>query len=130
MAKRARDKKDRKTKKVKSPPADDLRGRLDESGKIRASAVKKKVYEKDIARLHVELIKLQEWIKAPVVLPALRPPPPGGGRDDPVRSQLVQPGRGPYDDLTPEPIQLPPRQKDKGYIRPPMGDQNFVPEKY
>jgi polyphosphate kinase 2 len=36
----------------------------------------------------------------------------------------------PYEDLTPEPIQLPPRQKDKGYVRPPMGDQTFVPEKY
>jgi polyphosphate kinase 2 (PPK2 family) len=36
----------------------------------------------------------------------------------------------PHEDLTPEPIQLPPRQKERGYIRPPMGDQNFVPEKY
>jgi hypothetical protein len=36
----------------------------------------------------------------------------------------------PYQDLTPEPIRLPPRQEDKGYVRPPMGDQTFVPEKY
>jgi polyphosphate kinase 2 len=36
----------------------------------------------------------------------------------------------PYEDLTPEPIRLPPRQKDKGYVRPPMGDQTFVPEEY
>ena len=36
----------------------------------------------------------------------------------------------PYKDLTPEPIELPGRQKDKGYVRPPLGDQNFVPEKY
>ena len=36
----------------------------------------------------------------------------------------------PYEDLTPEPIQLPGRQKDKGYVRPPMGDQTIVPEKY
>jgi polyphosphate kinase 2 len=35
-----------------------------------------------------------------------------------------------YKDLTPEPIRLPPRQKDKGYVRPPMGDQTFVPERY
>jgi polyphosphate kinase 2 len=35
-----------------------------------------------------------------------------------------------YQDLTPEPINLPPRQKDKGYIRPPISDQTFVPEKY
>jgi polyphosphate kinase 2 len=36
----------------------------------------------------------------------------------------------PYEDLTPEPISLPPRQKEKGYIRPPMTDQTFVPEVY
>jgi polyphosphate kinase len=36
----------------------------------------------------------------------------------------------PYKDLTPPPIKLPPRQKDKGYIRPPMSDQTFVPEVY
>jgi polyphosphate kinase len=36
----------------------------------------------------------------------------------------------PYEDLTPEPIELPPRQSDIGYIRPPMSDQTFVPEVY
>ena len=36
----------------------------------------------------------------------------------------------PYKDLTPEPIKLPPRQKDKGYIRPPITDQTFVSEVY
>jgi len=36
----------------------------------------------------------------------------------------------PYDDLTPEPIELPPRQDDCGYIRPPVTDQTFVPEVY
>jgi polyphosphate kinase 2 len=36
----------------------------------------------------------------------------------------------PYKDLTPEPIKLPPRQKNKGYIRPPMESQTFVPEVY
>ncbi len=36
----------------------------------------------------------------------------------------------PYEDLTPEPIVLPPRQNDLGYIRPPITDQTFVPEKY
>ena len=35
-----------------------------------------------------------------------------------------------YKDLTPEPIKLPVRQKDKGYIRPPLSDQNFIPEVY
>ena len=36
----------------------------------------------------------------------------------------------PYKDLTPEPIELPPRQKRKGYVRPPITDQHFVPEVY
>ena len=36
----------------------------------------------------------------------------------------------PYEDLTPQPIALPPRQDDIGYIRPPITDQTFVPEYY
>ncbi|MDM8519056.1 polyphosphate kinase 2 [Anaerolineales bacterium HSG6] len=36
----------------------------------------------------------------------------------------------PYEDLTPDPIKLPPRQEDAGYIRPPIGDQTFVPDGY
>jgi polyphosphate kinase 2 len=36
----------------------------------------------------------------------------------------------PYEDLTPEPIKLPPRHDDIAYVRPPMSDQTFVPEKY
>ena len=36
----------------------------------------------------------------------------------------------PYKDLTPEPIALPPRQDDVGYVRPPFTDQTFVPEVY
>jgi polyphosphate kinase 2 len=36
----------------------------------------------------------------------------------------------PYEDLTPEPIELPPRQEDSGYVRPPITDQTFVPEVY
>jgi polyphosphate kinase 2 len=36
----------------------------------------------------------------------------------------------PYRDLTPKPIELPPRQDDKGYVRPPMSDQNMVPDYY
>ena len=34
----------------------------------------------------------------------------------------------PYKDLTPEPIELPPRQQAGGYVRPPVTDQTFVPE--
>jgi polyphosphate kinase len=36
----------------------------------------------------------------------------------------------PYEDLTPEPIVLPPRQSDGNYVRPPITDQTFVPEVY
>lgn len=35
-----------------------------------------------------------------------------------------------YQDLTPEPIELPPRQEEIGYVRPPLSDQNFIPEIY
>jgi len=35
-----------------------------------------------------------------------------------------------YEDLTPEPIVLPPRQSEVGYVRPPISDQTFIPEVY
>ena len=34
----------------------------------------------------------------------------------------------PYEDTTPEKIELPPLQPDGGYVRPPITDQTFVPE--
>jgi len=33
-----------------------------------------------------------------------------------------------YEDITPPPLVLPPRQEDPGYIRPPINEQTFVPE--
>jgi len=36
----------------------------------------------------------------------------------------------PYEDLTPEKVELPPRQVNPGYVRPPFEDQTFVPEIY
>ncbi len=33
----------------------------------------------------------------------------------------------PYEDLTPEPIELEDRPEQRGYVRPPMEDQTFVP---
>ncbi|CAN5601201.1 polyphosphate kinase 2 [soil metagenome] len=36
----------------------------------------------------------------------------------------------PYRDLTPDPIALPPREPDSGYVRPPIADQTFVPDVY
>ena len=36
----------------------------------------------------------------------------------------------PYEDRTLGSIELPPRQEDHGYIRPPLSEQTFVPENY
>ena len=36
----------------------------------------------------------------------------------------------PYEDLTPDPIALPPRQENEDYERPPIESQTFVPERY
>ena len=36
----------------------------------------------------------------------------------------------PYEDLTPAPFDLPPRKIDQGYVRPPLEDQNIVPQVY
>jgi len=36
----------------------------------------------------------------------------------------------PYEDLTPKPIKLPPLKHNTAYVRPPVTDQTFVPEKY
>jgi polyphosphate kinase 2 len=36
----------------------------------------------------------------------------------------------PYQDLTPEPIELPPRRDHGKYVRPPITDQTFVPARY
>jgi polyphosphate kinase 2 (PPK2 family) len=35
----------------------------------------------------------------------------------------------PYNDLTPEPLPLPPLKKSN-YVRPPIHEQNFIPEVY
>jgi polyphosphate kinase 2 len=36
----------------------------------------------------------------------------------------------PYEDFTPDPIELPPVPDASGYVRPPITDQTFVPEVY
>ena len=36
----------------------------------------------------------------------------------------------PYEDLTPDPIEIPERQQDPGYRRPPIANQNWVPAIY
>ena len=36
----------------------------------------------------------------------------------------------PYDDILPEPIELPHREYQTGYVRPPFEEQTFVPEVY
>ncbi len=35
-----------------------------------------------------------------------------------------------YKDLTPESLELPPRKKSSGYVRPPISEQTFIPEVY
>jgi polyphosphate kinase 2 len=36
----------------------------------------------------------------------------------------------PYEDVLPPPLELPERRSDSGYVRPPITDQTFVPERY
>lgn len=36
----------------------------------------------------------------------------------------------PYEDNTQPPVELPPRPKQSGYVRPPMSEQTFVPDYY
>lgn len=36
----------------------------------------------------------------------------------------------PYEDLTPEPIELPKREEAADYVRPYLSEQNFIPDKY
>lgn len=36
----------------------------------------------------------------------------------------------PYEDLTPDPVELPPRQEDPGYERPPITSQTWVPARF
>jgi polyphosphate kinase len=36
----------------------------------------------------------------------------------------------PYEDLTPKPFKLPPLKHDVAYVRPPVTDQTFVPERF
>ena len=35
-----------------------------------------------------------------------------------------------YQDLSPKPVELPPRQDHGSYVRPPLSDQTFIPEVY
>ncbi len=36
----------------------------------------------------------------------------------------------PYEDYTPDPLDLPPRNDNKGYVRPPLDEMTYVPEVY
>lgn len=36
----------------------------------------------------------------------------------------------PYEYLTPEPLEIPSRKENKGYVRPPINEMTFVPEVY
>ena len=36
----------------------------------------------------------------------------------------------PYDEVPQQEIRLPPRQSDRGYVRPPLTDQTFIPDRF
>ncbi len=36
----------------------------------------------------------------------------------------------PFEDLTPSPIELPARNENKGYVRPPLDEMTYVPKVY
>jgi polyphosphate kinase 2 len=36
----------------------------------------------------------------------------------------------PYEDYTPDPLELPPRNDSRGYVRPPLEEMTYVPEVY
>ena len=36
----------------------------------------------------------------------------------------------PYENILPPPMELPPRKPASGYIRPPMDQQTFVPDRF
>ena len=76
-------------------------GRLVEPETRTQRKIKKKFYEKELFKLQIELVKLQDFLS------------------------LI-----PYEDLASDPVDLPPRQRATGYIRPPLSDQTFVPEVY
>ncbi len=153
--------------------------------------IKNAVYEKELFRLQLELVKLQEWIKdqglkvlvifegrdaagkggvIKRIVQHLNPrisrsapwtwsPVPAGWNTpgprtpcSPPRTSSRHPGTWwvpsdikkharlnciahllsmiPYEDLTPQPIELPKRMEHTGYVRPPMDDQTFVPPVY
>jgi hypothetical protein len=36
----------------------------------------------------------------------------------------------PYENIVPDPVVIPDRERGLGYVRPPMADQTFVPARY
>ncbi|HEY5610034.1 MAG TPA: polyphosphate kinase 2, partial [Thermoanaerobaculia bacterium] len=45
-------------------PEEELEERDEERDEKKAKKLTNKKYEKELSRLHVELVKLQEWVKA------------------------------------------------------------------
>ena len=99
--------------KAPSPPDQATLIQMHGVAREKKPKMKRQEYDQEIAKLHIELVKLQEWIKAK-----------GLNMISHLLSQIH------YEDLTPEAIVLPEKEKDAGYVRPPITDQTFVPEKY
>ncbi len=142
-------KKAKNTKGQKDQPLE-KNGASSGAGDSKPKKLKRKLYEQELAQLHVELVKLQEWIKHKglKVVVIFEGRDAAGKRssiikqapwyvvnaDDKRRARLNcikhLLSTIAHEDLTPEPIELPPRQADGGYVRPPITDQTFVPEEY
>ena len=92
-----------------------------------------KAYERELARLEIEPVKLQGWIKHAGLKIAVI----FEGRDS--AGEMVLFDRSWYNRAgvervmgfyTPEPLELPPRQDTEGYVHLDFSALNFVPATY
>ena len=86
--------------------------------KDKEKKLSRKRYEKKLGRLQDELVKLQEWIRHEnlKVLVLFE------GRDAAGKGGMIK------RILEPQAVELPSRQADAGYVRPPLDEQPFVPD--
>jgi len=87
-------------KKSHGPVDDATRSNAAAADPAARSPMPGKAYLAELSRLEIELGKLQEWV-----------------RHAGLKVVVVF-----------EQIDIPPRQSDVGYVRPPLTDQTFVPE--
>lgn len=95
-------KKHKGKKKARLSKTPELKVLYHNSERESSSKLSNKEYEKELARLQVELVKMQYWAKH-------------------TGARIV---------ILPEPLQLPPRKLAHDYVRPPRNEQFFVPQVY